>query len=158
MGNEQSNQDIKLMFKQAGINVDHIIDNQEFKAKVDESLLALLIKDVPKRQGFCGIKLRDPEAQIILDKYFPCDLDNLNQHARDILKIFQTISFEKLWKDEYLRGSFLSNPLNFLFFSEDPDFKKRYCLIPITDVGETIHNKEMVREIIEFFKKKYNLE
>ena len=100
------------------------------------------------------------------DKYLP---RNLNGHARDLLNIFQTVSFKQLResKDRYPETAFWSSPLNWLFLAYDKDFQ--VFLLPayekfleqdslsISDMGTLFegssHDKEIFNEVNSYLFK-----
>lgn len=112
----------------------------------------------PVYEGSCGINLKDDEAQKILDKYFP--RTELNQHAKDMLIIFQTWSFKQLREtpDRYPESSFWSSPLYWLFMADDPDFQSFLTKDGPLDVENIVtiseHDKTITREVMTYLKTK----
>lgn len=106
-------------------------------------------------EGSCGFDINDPEGQRILDKYLPRDLNN---HAKDMINIFRTTSFKELResKDRYPESAFWSSPINWIFLSHDEDFQSfmRKENIDIEKlISETHHDKNMLREILNYIYK-----
>jgi len=110
-------------------------------------------------EGSSQVKVKDIEAQKILDKYFP--RNELNQHAKDMIKMFQTCTFKQLREssDRYPEFAFWSSPLNYLFQADDPDFKEFMTKdgpIYVEDlVSITQYDKTITREVLTYLKTKY---
>ena len=108
----------------------------------------------PTYHGSCGIEMKDEEAQRIMDKYFY--RGEMNGHATDMLKIFQTWSFKQLreCEDRYPESAFWSNPLNWLFQAHDPDFRSFLTKDGPIDIdhliSETVHDKTITREVLTY--------
>jgi hypothetical protein len=136
-------------FKKFANDLKEISDNAN--KDMDE-----LIKNyvTPTYKGSCGIEMKDEESQRIMDKYFP--RIELNEHVKDMLKIFQTWSFKQLQEceDRYPESAFFSNPLNWLFQAHDPDFQKFLNKDGPIDiehiVSTTVHDKTITREVLTY--------
>lgn len=94
--------------------------------KVIENLQrSIALTPLPIYEGECGFKLakfEDPTAQSLLDKHLRRDL---NQHAKEVLNIYNTVTFKQLQetRDAYLLSNFFRDPLMWLFMVKDRDFQ-----------------------------------
>lgn len=104
-------------------------------------------------EGESEIKVDDPRGQEILDKYMTRDL---NGHARDMISIFQTLSFSEIFnhEDTYIYTAFCSSPLCWILQAEDEDFQKIFMKDIDRLVENTHHNKKELRTILEYLHSK----
>ena len=103
-----------------------------------------------------NFKVNDVEGQKLLDKYMP---KTGNSHVIEMLEIFQVAPFKELKNDAYLWGSLASDPLLFVFYANDVDFiakiRKELNFKNIEEfVDKTIHNKDMVRDVLNYLSTK----
>jgi hypothetical protein len=133
---------------------------QNFNAKMDtikEEVNNIEVMPAPTYEGECGFIVNDPEGQRILNKYLP---RGLNDHARDMLNLFSTITFKELREssDRYPESAFWSSILNWVFLADDPDFKTFFTCTPV-DIDNLVntshHDKQMTREVLTYLVAKY---
>ena len=99
----------------------------------------------------CGIQVDDPEAQKILDKYLPL---NLNLSSVDLLNIFRTTPYKSLNRTQ--RAIFMGSPLHYILMIHDKEFMEEVKSADFEIMGNMLATipgqKEMFDEVFGYLQ------
>lgn len=67
-------------------------------------------------------KVPTEKAREIFKRIGQKDLHKWNSHSFQMMTVFSSLSYEEIAKDSYLRASFLTSKLPWLYYVNDPTF------------------------------------
>ncbi len=97
-------------------------------------------------------KVADPQAKVLFERIGRKALPSWNDHSFDMMSILSSISLPDILKDRYVAMSFISAPLSWLFFIDEPEMQT-ICASSIDKIeASRSDDKEIMKLIISRMK------